>query len=159
MNISLKSFYLTRGLFKQSSLFSLSQKSFGKLVGSTSFDGKTELTKCKDINSQIKAPPDALIGVLSACELHSIMHHVKANAVKVEKIEVNVDAEYDSNRYLEKAPGPNTYSYINIEANIYSSEKDKAKLEKAVAKGIERCPILNTLKLAGVPIKEKVNYL
>ncbi len=46
-----------------------------------------------------------------------------------------------------------------METNIKSNEIDKEKLRNIVLKGKNKCPLLETLKLAGVKIESKINYL
>lgn len=120
---------------------------------------KDEITKTNDLNLKIKTPMEAMVGLVTACSAHSIMYYAKVNNIQIEKIEINAEADFDVEVYIGKKEGKNIYEKLNLEANIYSSEKDKEKLMNVVEKGEEKCPLLETLKLAGVKVEVKINYL
>ena len=108
---------------------------------------------------EIKAPLQDLLAVLGTCEINSIKFHAKFDNVAIEKMQVDCNADYDLDVYLGKTKAPNTYSFIDIQTIISSSEKDKSKLQATVEKGIETCPVLSTLKLAGIKINKSVKYI
>jgi uncharacterized OsmC-like protein len=123
-------------------------------------EGTKEKTSIPDLNDiHIKTPLDVLMGALSACEVHSILFQAKKDGVKIEKVEVDAKGQYDLDVYLEKTKGKNTYTQIDVEARIKSSESDKKKLEEVVQKGEELCPVLSTLRLAGIKINSTIKYI
>jgi len=130
-------------------------------TASTTIDGNKETTKSMDINNVlIQHPLDAFAGILSACELHSIMYEAKKSKVSIEKAEIKVIAVYDVDNFTGKnVGGRNTFNSIDVEANITSSEPNKNKLLEVVEKGENLCPLLNTVKLAGVKVNAKINLL
>ena len=131
-----------------------------KFVSSSFTDGDIVTSKVGANDTLvIKAPLQDLLGVLGTCEINSIKFHAKNNNVVIQKMEVDCKAEYDLNVYLGTSKNPNTYSFIDIETRVLSIEKDRSKLEATVEKGIETCPVLSTLKLAGIKINKSVKYL
>lgn len=120
-------------------------------------NGKTTST-LSDQSLQINHPIEGLLACAGTCEIGSIGYFAKLNKVPIDKIEVDVNAEYDMEHFAKKKSEPNTYKSINLEVKIFSSEQDKKKLEETVKKGMETCPVLSTIRLAGVPIKENVTY-
>jgi uncharacterized OsmC-like protein len=139
-------------------------KNFAKIQKYTTTNvheaGKLTTTLSKGVTIDNRSPPEGLLGLLGACKVHSIEYQAKIRKVPIEKITIECKGEYDSEHFMGlKKEGRNTYEFINIETTIQSSEKDKKKLEEAVHKGEEHCPVLNTLKYAGIKITTKYNYL
>ena len=126
---------------------------------STVSEGNKTISKSPSGEFEIKAPLDALLGCAGSCEAHMIQMMAKKQKVPIEKIEVDVKGEYDLDVIMGVKKGPNTYTQIDVETRIFSSEQDKQKLEQTVKKGMEMCPVLSTLKLAGIKITEKINFL
>ena len=108
---------------------------------------------------EILAPLEYFLASSSACEISSINFTAKQNSVKIEKIEVNMKGQYDPDYFTGKKEGNNTFDKIDIITNIFSSEKDRSKLDTVVNKGIQRCPMISTLNLAGVKMNKIINYL
>ena len=48
---------------------------------------------------------------------------------------------------------------MEVEIKIQSSEKDFKKLDQVLKKAIEKCPIINTLELAGIDVQKKIFYI
>jgi uncharacterized OsmC-like protein len=118
-----------------------------------------EITNTNDLNMKIKTPMEAMVGLVSACSAHSIMYYAKLEKVHIEKIEIKANADFDVEVFLGKKEGKNTYEKFNLETNIKSNEIDKDKLSHVVEMGKNKCPLLETLKLAGVKIESKINYI
>lgn len=109
---------------------------------------------------KISNPINALLGLFSTCETKTIMFFAQKNNINIKDIKVNVDGTFDFANFNGKdLTIPNTYQEINAEITIESNEKDKVKLESLVQTSIDKCPVGATLKLAGIPIKHKVNYV
>jgi uncharacterized OsmC-like protein len=148
----------------QKNLIKFSKRTFAvkNLNSVFSYDKSNANAKTKIGNEsfEVKQPLELVLGALSTCEVHSILAQAKQRQVDISKAEVECKGQYDTDTYTEKRKDvPNTYTSVNITAKIQSSEKDKKKLEEAVNKGVQMCPVLNTLKLAGVKINEKIEYI
>ena len=147
---------------KQSFFNSQSIKCFAKKITSSSINEGDKSTEIKMSNGdmmKVEHSFEDAIGLVGSCEISSIKYMAKTAGVPIEKIQVECSAEYDMDRYLGKSTQPNTFSFIDVETTITSSEKDKKKLEEAVEKGIKQCPMLSTLTLAGIKINKKTNYI
>ena len=106
----------------------------------------------------VNSPLEAVLGCLGNCTIHTIMFHAGKNKVKINNIEVEVDGVYDTDLFLGKKEGRNTFSTINLKTKVYSSE-DQAKVKHVIEEGHKYCPVLGTLKLAGIDIKSDTKYL
>ncbi len=122
-------------------------------------ENNKSITKTPTESFEIKAPMEHLLSSAGNCEIHSIQFFAKKNSVRIEKIEIDLKGEFDTDVFLGDKEGRNTFTKIDVEFRIHSTEKDKVKLEEIVKKGIEKCPAMNTLKLAGIEINKNINYL
>jgi uncharacterized OsmC-like protein len=113
--------------------------------------GENKLTK-------IEQPMGAILGILGACETKSIMFQAKQAKIPIEKLEIQTNSEYDLANYLDdNKKQKNTYSQpIDMHIIVSSSEKDKAKVEKVVKVGEEKCPVAQTLKNGGIVFNTKI---
>ena len=130
-----------------------------KFNAEVSLENNQSVAKLSDVSIDIKNPLEMLLGVLGSCELHTLQFHAGKRKVPLDKVELKINAEYDSSYFLGIKEGKNTYNFIEVEVNVYSKEADKTKLAEVVQAGLERCPVANTLKYAGIKFTEKVNYL
>ncbi len=113
-----------------------------------------------------KTPLAALLGVLGACEVHTIQYYFKKHNIQADKISVDVKADFDvalfiGAKEINSSENRNTYSHVYIDINIKPSSEstDKDKVASVVNEAIGRCPVYSTLKLAGVPMDKTVNYI
>jgi uncharacterized OsmC-like protein len=106
----------------------------------------------------IDSPFEAMLGCLGNCTIHTIMFYAGKNKVKIKNIEVDVVGEYDTDLFLGKKEGKNTFSNIDIKTRVYSTE-DQSKLNHVIEEGHKHCPVLSTLKLAGIDFKSEIKYL
>lgn len=157
------SLIFTKYFIRNRSLFQLSQRNFAvtKYKSVTISDKSGEISKMGDKGTElaIKLPLQDLLACLGTCEIHSVHFCAKQSQVAIEKMEVKCQAEYDVDIFLGKKEGKNTYSSIDIDIIVTSSEKNKAKLEETVKKGMELCPIYNTLTYAGIKINKNTKYI
>jgi len=108
----------------------------------------------------VKEPLSSLLGILGCCETKSIQFFAKSNNIDIIDIKINLEGSFDYSNFLGKDTTiPNTYKTIKAYINIKSSEKDLKKLDMIVNKGLEKCPVASTLKLAGVDINHNINYI
>ncbi len=153
----------TKNFIKNRSIFQISLRNFSlrKFKSITVSDKNGEISKQGDNGSQlsIKQPLQDLLACLGTCEIHSVHFCAKQSQVPIEKMEVNCQAEYDVDLFMGKKEGRNTYSSIDIEVIVSSSEKNREKLDQTVKKGMELCPIYNTLSYAGIRINKTTKYL
>ncbi len=108
---------------------------------------------------EIKAPLEALLACAGSCEVHSISFFAKKNKIPIEKIEIEIKADFDTDIFTKNKEGINTYSFIDVETKITSLEKDKDRLRETVEMGIKKCPVLNTLNLSGIKINKTIKYI
>lgn len=109
-------------------------------------------------NLEIKLPLEAFVGSISACEVHAILMIAKAQKVTIDKIEIDVKADFDMDVLMGKKEGRNTYTGLELEARVWSKD-DKAKVQAVVEKGENVCPLLNTIRLANIPVKQTIKLL
>lgn len=144
-------------------LLSIKSKTFAvnikKFNAEVTLENNKSQAKLSDVAIDIKNPLEMLLGVLGSCELHTLQFYARKQSVMMEKVEIKINAEYDPSFFLGIKEGRNTYEFIDVELNVYSKEEDKKKLTEAVQAGLERCPVANTLKYAGIKFSEKVNYI
>jgi uncharacterized OsmC-like protein len=155
---------LTNSTLKNFKIFSISKKFMGYGIKSFRISAISENKKTlTNTDSQgqieIKAPLEQVLASAGTCEIHSIQFFAKKNQVPIEKIDIEVKGDFDMDVFLGEKNGKNTFTNIDVALTIQSSEKDKKKLEETVNKGIEKCPVMNTLHLAGINIKKTVNYV
>jgi len=114
----------------------------------------------KEKEQEIENPVASILGLLSTCEIKSILFFAKKENIDIQDINISVIGNFDfSNFHGSDLSKPNTYQNINCDVLIKSTEKDMKKLKSIVDIGIEKCPVGNTLKLAGVSINHNVNYI
>ena len=117
-------------------------------------------TKVENEELKISNRVASLLGILSTCEAHTFMFNAQKHKVDIKSIEISIEGEYDfSNFYGMDKTLPNTFKEINNDITIESTEINKEKLQEIVNNSIETCPIGSTLRLAGIPIKHKINYI
>jgi uncharacterized OsmC-like protein len=152
-------------LFRKFYLFSCFKRFSIKISNIRTFKVATytEDSKClAKVSSgiyEMKEPMEQVLANAGACEISTIQYYAKKNEVPIEKIEVDLRAEYDGDIFKDKKEGRNTYSKVDVDIKIKSSEKDRKKLEQVINKAIEKCPVVNTLELAGIDVHKKINYL
>lgn len=117
------------------------------------------LAKVSSGTYEMKEPLEMVLANAGACEISTIKYYAKKNKVPIEKIEVDLRAEYDGDIFKDKKEGINTFSKVDVEIKIQSSEKDFKKLDQVIKKAIEKCPIINTLELAGIDVQKNILYL
>jgi uncharacterized OsmC-like protein len=106
----------------------------------------------------VSSPFEAMLGCLGNCTIHTIMFYAGKNQVKINNIEVDVVGDYDTDHFLGKIEGRNTFSSITMNTRVYSFE-DKSKVHLILEEGHKHCPIMSTLKLAGIEIKSEIKYI
>jgi uncharacterized OsmC-like protein len=126
---------------------------------SVATQGNKSICKTSTEEIEIKEPLEHVLASAGSCEIHTIRAFAFWNKVPIEDIQVDVKGEYDTDLFRGKKTGINTYSKVDVEFRIKSSETDRKKLEETVNQAIERCPVMNTLHLAGIQINKKINYL
>jgi uncharacterized OsmC-like protein len=98
-------------------LFALQTFNFSRDVGNISHLKKFKASAHQNNEGEVRAfhgeeksilitqPMETLLSCLSACELKSIMYWAKDNNVKIESLEINTDASYDSRNYSKNNEG------------------------------------------------------
>lgn len=126
---------------------------------SVATQGSKSICKTSKEEIEIKEPLEHLLASAGSCEVHTIKAYAMWNKVQIDDIQVDVKGEYDTDFFRGKKEGNNTFTKIDVEFRIKSSETDKKKLEETVNKAVEICPVMNTLHLAGIQINKKINYI
>lgn len=143
--------------------YKLGLRNFSNLKFSANVIGQHTKTDVKLAGNpttiEIKAPLEGVLGSVGACEVHMIELAAKKTKVDIQKIEVDIKGEYDTGVLYGTKKAPNTFDNIDMVTKIYSNEQDKAKLKETVEMGVKMCPVLNTLRLAGIKINEKIEYI
>ena len=146
---------------KHKNLFYINYKNLAikHLKSQTILENGIHLSTLGNEKVDIKSPLDSIMAVAGTCEIHTIQYYAKVNNVNIPKIDIDVKGDYDMDIFMDKKQGSNTFSNIDINVKVYSSETDKNKLKQVVEKGMSKCPVVSTLKLAGAKITENVEYL
>lgn len=104
-----------------------------------------------------------MLGCMDDSKIIAIQNQAAKHNVKIDKIVMESRAIYNRDFILglkeETETEKNTYREVKTFTKIYSSETDKEKLREIVLKGIDCSPIANTLRLAGVKLKSKLELL
>ena len=117
-------------------------------------------TKVENDESKISNPVASLLGLLSTCEAKTIVFNAQKHKIDIKTIKISIEGEFDfSHFYGMDKTLPNTFTEINDHITIESTENNKEKLSEIINNSIETCPIGATLRLAGVRMKHKINYI
>jgi len=145
----------------KSQIYNSSRRTFALKTfnASVTMENNHSMAKLSDVSLDIKQPLEMMMGVLGSCEIHTIQFHAGKNKINLDKVEIKIKAEYDVDYFLGIKQGRNTYSYIDIEVDVHSKENDKKKLGEIIEKAMQTCPVASTIRLAGIKMNEKINYL
>lgn len=127
-------------------------------VVSAANDGRKILATNGKETFEVKSPMEQMLVCGSTCEIHTILMIAKMRKCSIDKVEVKMTGEFDLDTFTKDKPGKITFSKIDVQTDVYSKEEDKIKLEETVNMGMEKCPVLNTFKYAGIEINKKINY-
>jgi uncharacterized OsmC-like protein len=126
--------------------------SLKKFKTTTDLEGRDLMSSWDDNKVKLNEPLNVILAALGGCTIHSISAQAKSDNIKIEDIKVEVEGNYDTDYFKRKKEGRNTYENIDVNVSIKVSESDKSRIYKTLEGAEVRCPILQTLKLAGIKI-------
>ena len=122
-------------------------------------EGKDYICSWDSEKVKLNKPFNSLLAALGGCTIHTITQQADLKNIPIESITVESNASYDVARFYKEIEGNNTFEKIDININLKTSEKDKDKLNSMILEAEKRCPVNQTLRLAGIKINTNTKYL